>query len=992
VFALAIFLTQTAQAQTLTTLYAFSFGPNESGAYPYAGLVQGTDGNFYGTTSWGGDYYYCQQSTYAICGMVFKITPAGTLTNLYDFCYWWSGCGDGAAPRAGLVQGTDGNFYGTTRQGGYLGCYTGCGTVFQITPSGTLTTLHTFDGTDGSDPYAGLVQGTDGNFYGTTSQGGGGPCNPYGCGTVFQITPAGTLTTLHSFAGSDGAFPHAGLVQATDGNFYGTTSGGGASGNCGDYGCGTVFKITAGGTLTTLYSFCSQSNCPDGNSPYAGLVQATDENFYGTTQYGGTSGNCGGYNCGTVFKITAGGTLTTLYSFEGTDGAVPLATLVQATDGNFYGTTLYGGTSGNCGARRCGTIFKITPAGTLTMLHSFDDTDGSAPYGALIQATDGNFYGTTEGGDSGGHYDVYGTVFSLTGPGPQLIPTTTVLMTAPNPSNLGQPVTMTATVTAQNGSIPTGTVVFESNGAQVGSASLNSSGVAVLVYAGLSAGTDSLTAIYQGSATLAGSTSNTVPQVVSPGSTTTTVTSSPNPSTFGEAVTITATVSPSGPPAPTGTVSFTSNGSAISGCTAVPLTSSLTAVCTTSTLAVGTDAIVATYSGDTNYSGSSGSLSQLVNPTPSPLQFVAVTPCRLVDTRPQYGGSGPIPGGTYRSFPILQEGGCNIPTSAAAYSLNVTVVPQGQLGYLTIWPTGQGQPLVATLNSLDGRIKADAAIVPAGDQGAISIYVTNTTNVVLDINGYFAPASGSTLAFYPLPPCRVADTRHSTYPPGLGPPYLTGHTERQFPILNATSCNIPASAEAYSLNFSVVPHGGLGYLTVWPTGQSQPLVSTLNDLVAQIIANAAIVPAGTSGDVSVYPSSDTDLVIDINGYFAPAGMGGLSLYPTAPCRVIDTRHVGSGQPFSGTLSPPVNVVGSQCEPPAAAQAYVFNATVVPTGALGYLTLWPDGTTQPLVSTLNALDGSISSNMAIVPTNNGSVDAYASGITQLILDISSYFAP
>src|ERR1019366_241594 len=135
-------------------------------------------------------------------------------------------------------------------------------------------------------------------------------------------------------------------------------------------------------------------------------------------------------------------------------------------------------------------------------------------------------------------------------------------------------------------------------------------------------------------------------------------------------------------------------------------------------------------------------------------------------------------------------------------------------------------------------------------------------------------------------------------PPGLGPPYLTGGQERAFPILDATTCNIPSSAEAYSLNFSVVPHGGLGYLTVWPTGQSRPTVSTLNDLVAQIIANAAIVPAGTSGDVSVYPSSDTDLVIDINGYFAPAGTGGLSLYPTAPCRVIDTRHVGSGQPFS----------------------------------------------------------------------------------------------
>jgi hypothetical protein len=298
---------------------------------------------------------------------------------------------------------------------------------------------------------------------------------------------------------------------------------------------------------------------------------------------------------------------------------------------------------------------------------------------------------------------------------------------------------------------------------------------------------------------------------------------------------------------------------------------------------------------------------------------------------------------------------------------------------------------VATLNSLDGRIKADAAIVPAGDSGAVSIYVTNTTNVILDINGYFAPASGSTLAFYPLPPCRVADTRHSTYPPGLGPPYLTGGHERAFPILNATSCNIPSSgAAAYSLNFSVVPHGPLGYMTVWPTGQSRPLVSTLNDIPAQIIANAAIVPAGSSGEVSVFPSSDTDLIIDINGYFAPPGTGGLSLYAVAPCRVIDTRQIGP--PFSGTLSPPVDVVGSFCGPPATAQAYVFNATVVPTGGLGYLTLWPDGTNRPTVSTLNALDGSITNNMAIVPSTNGKVDAYASGITQLILDISSYFAP
>jgi hypothetical protein len=210
-----------------------------------------------------------------------------------------------------------------------------------------------------------------------------------------------------------------------------------------------------------------------------------------------------------------------------------------------------------------------------------------------------------------------------------------------------------------------------------------------------------------------------------------------------------------------------------------------------------------------------------------------------------------------------------------------------------------------------------------------------------------------------------------------------------------SDCSIPNTAQAYSLNLSAVPYPSLGdplgYLEVWPTGQkpANP-VSTLNNLTGTVVANAAIVPAGTGGAITVYPSNDTDLVIDVNGYFAPAGTGGLSLYPAAPCRVIDTRKLGP--PFSGKLMPPVDVVDSICEPPSSAEAYVFNATVVPQGALGYLTLWPDGTGQPLVSTLNALDGAITNNMAIVPSTNGEIDAYASGITQLILDISSYFAP
>jgi hypothetical protein len=326
----------------------------------------------------------------------------------------------------------------------------------------------------------------------------------------------------------------------------------------------------------------------------------------------------------------------------------------------------------------------------------------------------------------------------------------------------------------------------------------------------------------------------------------------------------------------------------------------------------------------------------------------------------------------------------------------VTVVPHGFLGYLTVWPAGESQPLASTLNSYDGRVKANAAIVPAGSGEAISVFAYNTTDVILDIDGYFAPVSDATLAFYPLTPCRVADTRNPTGE--LGGPYLTGGVPRDFPVLKSM-CGLPndGSVKGYSLNFTVVPHGSLGYLTVWPTGQNKPLVSTLNAPTGQVTANAAIVPAGNGGEISTYALNDTDLVIDINGYFAAPATGGLSLYPVSPCRVLDTRP----HPFQFALSPPVDVLGSVCAPNSQSQAYVFNATLVPQGPLGYLALWPDGGSQPLVSTLNASDGAVTSNMAIVPAGKqGKVDAYAypvntkdpNDVTDLILDIFSYFAP
>jgi hypothetical protein len=374
-----------------------------------------------------------------------------------------------------------------------------------------------------------------------------------------------------------------------------------------------------------------------------------------------------------------------------------------------------------------------------------------------------------------------------------------------------------------------------------------------------------------------------------------------------------------------------------------------------------------------------------------PLQFIPVTPCRVVDTRNATGtfGGPEMGAGSTRSFPI-QSSSCGIPSNAAAYALNVTVVPDAALGFLTMWPTGQNQPLASTLNSLDGRIKANAAIVPAGSQnnGGISVFVTDNTQVVIDINGYFvSDGTAGALQFFPVTPCRVADTRGANGP--LGGPFLIGNgSPRPFPILSS-SCNIPGNASAYSLNFTAVPHGTLVFITVFPSDQNQPLASTLNALTGAITANAAIVPgAAGSGQVSVFASDDTDLVIDINGYFAPPSTSGLDLFNLPPCRVLDTRNNG-GQPFSGTI--PVHVANN-CGAPGNAQGYVFNATVVPPQSLGYLTLWPDGEQQPFVSTLNALDGAITSNMAIVPTGNGSIDAFASDPTQLVLDISGYFAP
>jgi uncharacterized repeat protein (TIGR03803 family) len=409
-----------ASGQTLTTLVNFNFS---NGAYPDTTLIQGSDGKFYGTTQVGGS---CGNSTG--CGTIFKMTPDGMLTTLVDF-----NITNGYIPHDGLIEGGDGYFYGTTQVGG--GCNAslsaGCGTVFKMTADGTLSTLVNFDQvTNGGNLYAALTEGSDGNFYGTTGTGGGFSINyPGGYGSVFKMAPDGTLTTLVNFNGTNGQLPQSKLVQGSDGNFYGTTYYGGSSTNC-DYNCGTIFRVTPDGNLTTLVNFDNYTN---GFAPYAGLilgsdgnfygttvgggilgygtifrmkptgelttlvnfnltngygpagrlVQASDGNFYGTNTYGGSSNN------GTIFRMTPSGTITTLASFNITNGQYPFSGLIQDSDGNLYGSTLYGGSF------NYGTIFRLSGALLPTFSTITNFTPNSGPSGTSVVITGTNFTGVT---------------------------------------------------------------------------------------------------------------------------------------------------------------------------------------------------------------------------------------------------------------------------------------------------------------------------------------------------------------------------------------------------------------------------------------------------------------------------------------------------------------------------------------------------------------------------------------------------------------------
>jgi uncharacterized repeat protein (TIGR03803 family) len=575
-----------AQAQTYTesTIYSFS---STVGTHPFNGFIQGSDADFYGVA-----YRSGANSNDQVGGTAFKITAAGDLTVLHSFP---ASATDGALPEAIMIQGTDGNFYGTTTVGGANDeTNLGDGTIFKITPSGTVTILHSFNGsstTDGAYPQAGLIQGTDGNFYGTVSDGG-----KYGYGAVYKITPGGTFSLLYSFTGTgtDGAQPFSGLVQGSDGDFYGCTYEGGG-------GYGTIYKVTASGTFTLVYSPTSAQ----GAACSASLVEGSDGDFYGAAYAGGPN------SLGTFYKVnSSGSSFTVLHTFgSGTDGGQPFAGPVLATDGNFYQTTSTGG------ANNEGVIDRISPTGTTKTVYTFlgGSTDGGQPDGAMTQANDGNFYSTTaEAGASGA-----GTVFELA-VSPALAPPVQLTI----PASVAAGASFTLTYKVFNAYSDTLGYCFATNTA-------SASDWTGLITGKTTSQSKTLTASktagkYTYALTCGGTETGTATVTVggsSKDNSTTTLTASPNPATVGQKVTLKATVTGSGS-TPTGTIDYSVDSITFGSAS---LSSGVASFAATSNgIAPGVYPVVATYAGSSSYNGSaSKALNVTLNKAPTSTTLTA---------------------------------------------------------------------------------------------------------------------------------------------------------------------------------------------------------------------------------------------------------------------------------------------------------------------------------------------------------------------------------
>lgn len=670
-------------------------------------------------------------------GLDFDLTLGGSFnTNVYHF----GALTDGGLPSGSLVQGSDGTMFGTASFGGA----NGFGVLYSITGNfstgtGTQTPVFAFtNGNDGANPQGSLIIDNAGNLYGTAPNGG-----QNGGGAVFKYNPGSNLLSpIYEFCSqancSDGSGPVTALVQGTDGNLYGTTRHGGAANGASSN--GVVYKVTTSGTYTQLHQFCTTVNCPDGAAPVGPLVEFSDGDFYGMTAQGGA------HNAGTIFKITSGGSLTTLYSFTGgADGGQPAGALTVGSDGNFYGATNLGGST-----PAYGTVFKMTPAGTLSTLYTFIDFFGgdSNPDAGLQQASDGNLYGTTSGVVDGagkvyqvaaspalappvqlsftpatvaansaatlnwkvlnafsktlqtcyaylpgnpagagtwtglqtGTYNAGTKLFAGSAPvtptaagtytyalscggqesgfatlvvnGAGTANPTVTLSSNPNPAPVGQPITITATASG-SGATPTGSVTFKYGTRSLATLSLAGGAASVSPStATLPPGNYVLTASYAGDANYNAAVSVGYTVTLSKGTPTVTLSATPNPAAIGQALTITASASGAGA-VPTGSVSFKYGALTLA---TLPLTGGAASFSpSTAGLPVNTYALTATYNGDANYNAANSptypiTLSKAntaVAFSASPPTLIAGTPCVMKATVTRSGAAG-VPTGSVR--------------------------------------------------------------------------------------------------------------------------------------------------------------------------------------------------------------------------------------------------------------------------------------------------------------------------------------------------------
>jgi uncharacterized repeat protein (TIGR03803 family) len=675
--------------------YSFTGNGNADGQPQYGNLIQATDGNYYGTTVYANDY----------SGDVFKVTPAGVLSEVYAFCTL-SGCADGERPNEGLTQGSDGNLYGTAQYGGA----NSSGTVFKLTPAGVLTTLYSFCAqascADGSYPQSALVQGKDGNFYGTTTQGG-----TSSDGTVFKITSTGTFTRLYSFHGtSDGSGPQGGLMQGADGNLYGMANGGGANSE------GSIFKITTSGTLTRLYSFCAKTSCTDGSYPgVETLVQGSDGNLYGTTTNGGSAQD------GVAFKVSTTGTYTVLYSFCSTggaactDGMYPQSGVWLAGDGNFYGTTESDGLNG----ANAGTFFQLTYAGAESTLYDFcaqgSCVDGAQPEAAPIQGSDGNLYGTTYTGGASNAGTIYKMTATAALPAPVQISFSPASLTLNNSTTLTYNVLNAFSDTMQNcyafargGAAGAGTWTGAQTGAlasniYTGTATLKPTAIGTYTYVlncgGVESGYGSLT--------------------VTADVTATTVAASPASIAYGNSASVTATVANNSATSvsATGTVSFTLGSTSLGSCTLSSGSCSLSVPSTS--LALGANSIKASYPGVTgNYLASSGTTSVTVTQDTS-VTSVTANPAGIFATA-----------STSLTATIANSSSSVVPTGTVAFTLGATSLGSCTLSAASCSLTVQGSALALGANSITASYVGTADITASSETASVTVTADTTATAI----------------------------------------------------------------------------------------------------------------------------------------------------------------------------------------------------------------------------------------------------------------------